>query len=352
MALRGVRCLAWVLLGDVLPPVSLPRLVATTAGLPQRVRPAHIFVAGGGVAAGAPSSPPTPEDGSAAALARGRELQQRGYLNEAADVLEGVLQAEHDEPDALLQLGEVRAQLGQPRQAASLADRLLNLDRLDPESRSFMLNRRGIYLRSAEDWTGARQSFELALERKWHGQGMNRHALRNLANLLHFHDFPSETAGADISTLERTIELYRAALGRKDALSTEAQRSIPSRPGEMHESVVGSPVDRSAVFSNLAAALLLAGRPGEAIAELELALEEASADVGRWSSSEIVYGEGQIGGGGQVVSTTTAEASAQRSRTTAYLWDSLLRAKLAAGDVAGAIAAGQWLAAFMDKAMD
>jgi len=140
-------------------------------------------------------------------------------------------------------------------------------------------------------------------------------------------------------TVERAIELYRAALGRNVALSTEeAQLSNLSGAGEKHERDVGGPIDRLAIFSKLAAALLSAGRPREAVAELELALAGMPAGMD-WTStgsnSSEVYSE-------QGRATTTVDSAAQ-SRATGVLWDSLLRAKVAAGDIAGAIAAGKLL---------
>ncbi|CAM9593879.1 unnamed protein product, partial [Ectocarpus fasciculatus] len=149
-------------------------------------------------------------------------------------------------------MAQALSQLGHAVRAAELLDRLLGLGQLTPESRSFVLNRRGNYLTSANDLPGARESYERALDRRGHGH-MNRHALYNLARLLHFHIFPSEISIPDFSTIERAVELYREALGQGG-------------------DGVGGPIDRSVIFRDMASALMLAGRLEEAIAELEYAL--------------------------------------------------------------------------------
>lgn len=96
-------------------------------------------------------------------------------------------------------------------------DRLLSLGNLNPDARYFMHNLRSIYLQSAKECIGARKSYELALEESGHGWGINRHAMRNLAALLHLHTFPLETEWPDFAILEQAIELYRAAIGRDDS---------------------------------------------------------------------------------------------------------------------------------------
>ncbi|CAM9759868.1 unnamed protein product, partial [Hapterophycus canaliculatus] len=85
-------------------------------------------------------------------IARGRQLFLEASFGEAAKVLEDVLKYKHDEPTALMHLAEVLGHLGLPLQAVELADRLLDQTGLTYQARSFMLNRRGIYLASARDW--------------------------------------------------------------------------------------------------------------------------------------------------------------------------------------------------------
>lgn len=272
-----------------------------------------------------------PDGVLAHAVARGRELLLKGSLHEAADVLQGVLASKEDEPGALLHLAEVVAQLGQPRRAVALADRLLGIERLTPEARSFMLNRRGLYQQAANDLTGARESFELALEWGGQGQGMNRHALWNLAALLHFTIFPSETVGPNFSTLERAIELYRVALGRDSTtLQTAFDSNPPGPESGSRDNDIGGPIDRFSVVTDLAAALLLAGRPGEAVVELEYALTELTASMDGENGNQLAAKATENG----------AAAAAARRTSTAFLWDSLSGARRAAGDVRGALAAG------------
>lgn len=359
MTSRGARCLlAWVLSSNLLSAVQRgaellqhPATATTTAAYQQqRVRRVQLFVAGGEAArAGSVSSgaerEPGPDGVLANAVARGLELLQQGSLHEAADVLEAVLASKDDEAGALLHLAEVVAQLGQPRRAVALADRLLGLERLTPEARSFMLNRRGLYLQSASDWRGARESYELALERGWQGQGINRHALWNLAALLHFHIFPSEAAvGPSFSTLERAIQLYRVALGRGN---TAIQTSASASGGTDND--IGGPVDRCSIFRDLAAALLLAGRPGEAVAELEDALTELTGSTesssSPWRSSQQINSEDSNQGVAKVTADRAAEAATTRV-SSAFLWDSLSGARRSAGDVPGALSAGQRVSSY------
>ncbi|CAM9506285.1 unnamed protein product [Ectocarpus sp. 12 AP-2014] len=315
---RVVRCLgALLLLPDALLTPRIPGRWGTAA---------HLLVTGRlasstpGTAAGAPS-----EEAVASAVARGQELLLGGLLHEAADVLEGVLESEPEEPKALLHLAQALSQLGHPVRAAELLDRLLGLGQLTPESRSFVLNRRGIYLMAANDFTAARQSYERALDGRGHGH-INRHALYNLARLLHFHILPSEITIPDFSIIERAIELYREALG-------------PGGDG------IGGPIDRSAVLRDMAAALMLAGRVEEAIAELEYATADLSEDLENATTSSISSkrycdGDADKSGGVEEEALTTAETAA-RNKTAAFLWDSLSSARSAAGDVSGAVAAGR-----------
>lgn len=341
MISRGYQCLlAWVLAGDLLSTgqraadfLQPPATATTTATIQlQRVQ---LFVAGAQDFRVQSASPGTegevaPDGGLAHAVARGRELLQKGSLHDAAEVLQGVLASKDDEPSALLLLAEVASQLGQPHRAVVITNRFLGLD-LTPEVRSFMLNRRGLYLRDVNDLTGAQESYELALEVGWQGQGINRLALRNLAALLHFHVFPSETAaGPNFSALERAIELYRVALGRgSTALQTALDSNTPgSEIRSQDNGGIGGPIHHHSVFRELAAALLLAGRPREAIAELEYAVTELGSEDGNHVVAKPTADEGTAG--------TT------RSMDTALLWDSLSVARRAAGDVPGALAAGQW----------
>lgn len=304
---RVVRCVvAWLLLWDTL----------FTPWIPGRCT-VHLLVTGRsasstpGTAAEAPSG-----EAVALAVARGQELLLGGFLHEAADVLEGVLESTPDDPEALLHLAQALSQLGRPLRAAKLLDRLLGLGQVTPESRSFVLNRRGIYLMSANDFTGARESYERALDRRGHGH-MNRHALYNLARLLHFHILPSEMAMPDFSIIERAIELYREALGRGG-------------------DGIGGPIDRSVIVRDMAAALMLAGRLEEAIEELEYALAEMWEEVESTTTTTISSKGGVV----EVAALTTTEAAA-RNKTAAFLWDSLSSARSAAGDISGAVAAGK-----------
>lgn len=314
---RVFRCLvAWLLLPDALLTPWIPGRWGTAVHLLVTGRPASSTP---GIAAGGPF-----EEAVASAVARGQELLLGGLLHEAADVLEGVLESEPEEPKALLHLAQALSQLGHPARAAELLDRLLGLDQVTPQSRSFVLNRRGIYLMAANDFTGARESYERALEGHGHGH-INRHALYNLARLLHFHILPSEISIQDFSIIQRAIELYREALG-------------PGGDG------IGGPIDRSVIFRDMAAALMLAGRVEEAIAELEYATAEMSEDVENATTSTISSkrysdGDGDTSGGVEVAALTAVEAA--RNKTAAFLWDSLSSARSAAGDISGAVAAGK-----------
>ncbi len=353
MTWRRSRCLAaFLVLGDALLPFPLRRgefddcpPTAGRAGHTQRARWVQLFVAGDEASPLEPSTPLTLEEESAAravlasAVARGQELLLEGSLHEAADVLQRVLAAKHDEPGALLHLAEVFAQLGQPRRAVVLADRLLSLAQLTAEAQSFTLNRRGLYQQLVGDWIGARESYELALECVEHSHSRNRLALWNLARLLHFHVFPSETLGPDFSTLERAIELYRAALGRDGGTTAITQDSKPRPRDNPQGDSIGGPIDRSSIARDLAAALSLAGRPGEAVAELENVLIETDSTN---TSIGDRYLESETGGNVTVQGKATSSADINRKKTTAFLWDSLASARRAAGDLPGAVTAGQW----------
>lgn len=358
MSLRGSRCLlciaCWVLAGDLFSApfqraAELLQRWATTATATQRqqrVRRVQLFVAGEQAAPAPPTSSSTeretaPDGALARAVARGQELLLKGSLDEAAAVLQGVLVSKGDDPGALLHLAEVVAQLGQPRRAVELVDRLLDLELLTPEATSFMLNRRGQYLRSDKDWAAARESYELAVEIAGQGQRINRHALWNLAVLFHSQVSPSETVGPNFSTLERAIELYRVALGRD---STDS--NPPGLASGSQENDIGGPVDRCSVLRGLVAALLLAGRAEEAVAELEYALMELTASTDgsdhQWTSSD----QFNIENGHQMTSRETPEETpeeATRRTDAALLWDRLSSARGAAGDVPGALAAGEWV---------
>lgn len=358
MTLGVFRSLAALLvLGNALLRIPSPRrfvteLLQAAPATALHERRVLILVAGDATVATASQPPSTvapagTDDFLASAVAHGRELLLQGSLREAADVLDGVLASQHDEPSALLHLAEVLAQLGQLRRATVLVDRLLSLGRLTPEARSFMFNRRGNYLKSATDWTGARKSYELALEEGGYGHSVNRHALWNLASLLHFHIFPSETAGQGLSTLERAIELYLAALGRDG--STPAHDSTPSDlRGKKQGDDIGGPVDHLSILRDLAGALLLAGRPEEAVAELEYFLAGTlTKSKSSWSrSSNASSNRNERGnsddsnGANPVGAVATADAAAM-TKSRAFLWDSLSGARVAAGDVSGAVAAGQ-----------
>ncbi|CAM9872834.1 unnamed protein product, partial [Scytosiphon promiscuus] len=293
----------------------------------------------------------------ASAIARGRQLLLEGSLHEAAEVLQDVLLSKHDEPTALMHSAEVLAQMGRPLQAAELADRLLDQRLLTVQARSFMFNRRGIYLASAGDWTGARQSYELAVETGGQGQVpmVNKHALCNLANLYHFHVFRAETTRPDFSILERAIELYRAALVQDDASATASE--VKGCGDGAQEDGIGGEIDRPSTCRHLAAALVLAGRPGEAVSHLQHTLSQLSIEAGtssiknssregRNSGSEAgrEAASGEVGIAPAAVPAATVEetsATAEEKKSTAFLMDSLSSARSAAGDLAGAVTAGQ-----------
>lgn len=334
----------WLLLSSISNPFGLE---TTAAESHQPVGQTHVLVAADDTAT---------DELQASAIASGRQLFLEGSLQEAADVLQDVLASKHDEPTALMHLSDVLSHMGRPLQAVELADRLLGQSRLTTQARSFMLNRRGSYLASAGDWTNARQSYELAIETGGRGQAgmVNRHALYNLAVLHHFNLFRSETGTPDFSILERAIELYRAALGQNDTSPTAIDFEGPGKG--VRADGIGGAIDRPSVFRHLAAALVLAGRPGEAISQIQRSLSELSVDPGTkiFKSCRMEgYGGGSVVGDkkggpcdpeGAATAATTAAATTdmkERKKATAYLLDSLSGARSAAGDVHGAISAGQ-----------
>lgn len=270
-------------------------------------------------------------DAVAFSVARGRRLQLEGSLHEAAAVLEGVLSSNQNEPAALLHLAEVYQELGEPRRAAAAADQLLAMDQLTVEARSFVLNLRGIYVKSVGDLVGARESYELALSQ---GGKVNRHALYNLALLLHYPTTPTyNTPPPDISALEQAIGFYRAALGRGSASSSTLPSLLTTgAPEELgrRDDGIGGPVDRASVSRHLASALSQAGRPTEAVAELEQALLPQTWEMD--ASGERFPSEGGL---------EAAARGRQGDKEAATLWDSLARAKYAVGDVLGAVDAGK-----------
>lgn len=356
MTWTGSRCLvAWILAGDALISV-LPSWEwdspVLTASFREIVAVRTLFFANAAVLKGSnPTLPATTADasspprkpttaavtdktygpGTAAYVALGRRLQLEGSLHKAAAVLEDVVAWNENEPTALLHLAGVYEELGDARRATATADRLLDVDQLTVEARSFVLNLRGIYLKSAGDLDGARESYELAISQD--GQD-NRHAFYNLALLLHYSFFPESQPDPPVLLLEQAIELYRAALGRGNTspalplpstqLGTEARED-----SARWNDGVGGPVDRTSVSRDLAAALSQAGRPAEAVAELEQALSliREMDDSGETHPSEGGLGAAAGRGGG--------------GKDAAVLWNSLAGAKLAVGDVFGAVDAGK-----------
>lgn len=357
MTWTGSRCLvAWVLAGDALLSV-LPSCEWEIPLLEASIRDVStvktLFSANAAILKGSNPSPPATADvpsspprepttaavaekgngkNTAASVAHGRRLQLEGSLHEAAAVLEEVLAANENEPTALLYLAGVYQELGEPRRATATADRLLDVGQLTVEARSFVLNLRGICLKSAGDLNGALESYELAVSQN--GQD-NRHALYNLALLLHYSIFPESPPDTSTSVLllEQAVEYYRAALGRGNAPPALSSLSTQLRDGTRQEvdrlnDGVGGPVNRAAVSRDLASALSQAGRPTEALAELEQALSET------WevdASGGIYLNEGGLG----------AAVAAEGRRYAAVLWDSLAGAKFAVGDIFGAVDAGK-----------
>ena len=232
MTWTGSRCLvAWVLAGDALlsglPSCEWdsPLLKASFCDAPA-FRTPFLAIAAAVLKGSNPSSSPRESTtagvteksngkNKAAFVAHGRRLHLEGSLHEAAAVLEDVLASDENEPTALLHLAGVYQELGDPRRATVAVDRLLDVGQLTVEARSFVLNLRGIYLTSAGDLDGARESYELALLSQ-DGQD-NRHALYNLALLLHYSMVPESQPDTSVLLIEQAIGLYRAALGRGNA---------------------------------------------------------------------------------------------------------------------------------------
>lgn len=284
----------------------------------------------------APGEKPRHEtDVSIDSVARGRELLLRGSFREAAVILEQAVSTNAAEPAALLFLAEAYQALGQPRRTVELADQILALD-VSIETKSFVLNRRGICLRQIGDLAGARESYERAVR-----DGLdNRHAMYNLGHLLHYTAFPGSPH--DFSVLLRAIELYRGALGRPDSspsvlsltLSAEENggrhASAPAKKGARESTAnsdgIGGPLNTLAVLNDLSGALVQAGRPGEATSELEHALALVTGGLGRGNERGGDLDAAHSEGGG---------------KEEAYLWDTLRRARHDAGDHVGAVAAGK-----------
>lgn len=259
-------------------------------------------------------------------LAQGYELIRRRSFEEAARVLEEVIASgrAEDEPIALLHLAEVYQNLQQPERAVGLLDLLLQVD-LSADATSFILNRRGIYLKSAGDSVGARQSYELALIERHD----NRHACYNLAALFHLSIFP---ATSDFSMLLHAIDLYRAALGRprEGAVvpSIQAPTSVPAAN-------LGGPVNRLDVSQDLAVALLQAGRADEAIEELENVF---FYKWGEGSGKETARGEPIVAPVDRAAADTPEPAAPMEK---AIMWGRLANAKIEARDLPGAVVAGE-----------
>lgn len=323
-----------------------------TASFSEIVAVRTLFLANAAILKGSNPTPPATPDASssphepttaavtdkpdgpdtAAYVAHGRRLQLEGSLHKAAAVLEDVVASNENEPTALLYLAGVYQELGDPRRATATADRLLDVDQLTIEARSFVLNLRGIYLKSAGDLDGARESYELAVVSQ--DGDINRHASYNLAVLLHYSVLPESHPDSPVLLLEQAIGLYRAALGRGNASpalpSSSTQLGAEAREdGVRWSDGIGGPVDRASVSRDLAAALSQAGRPAEAVAELEQALSLIweMDDSGETHPSEGGLGAASGRGGG--------------GKDAAVLWNSLAGAKLAVGDVFGAVDAGK-----------
>lgn len=219
-----------------------------------------------------------------------KDLFQGRRFAEAADVLEA-LRARNEDPIFRVHLADAYYNLGQTRRAVTVLDSLVSDNSLGDnrmeESRleSFVLNRRGIILAEAGDILGARESYKRALANQ-----KNRHAMYNLAMLLHYSVFPTAAASGSISILGRAIELYQEALGDASIIKTmslsstaksrlvlpraehiESENSTPAQ----HEEI-GGPVDRVAVSQDLAIALLEVGRAHEAVIVMENAMMESN----------------------------------------------------------------------------
>lgn len=227
---------------------------------------------------------------TASSLVLVEDLFRGRRFAEAADVLEA-LRPQNEDPIIRVHLADAYYNLGQTRRALTVLNSLVSdnsvSDTRVEESRleSFVLNRRGIILAEAGDILGARESYERALAHQ-----KNRHAIYNLAMLLHYSVFPAAAASDSILVLVRAIELYHEALGGASAIKTfsssstannrlvlprteyiESKNSTPAR----HEEI-GGPVDRVAVSQDLAIALLEVGRAREAVVVLENAMIESN----------------------------------------------------------------------------
>lgn len=371
MLLHGTRCLlVWVLLDDTLKSAvstlvpwkdallhddaahllsNRSNRIRLSVQAAEAPRPESTTTTAGNGAGGVPASPRTTNnpitptagekprherDVPIDSVARGRALLLQGSFREAAVILEQAVSTNAAEPAALLFLAEAYQALGQPRRTVELVDQLLALD-VPVETKSFVLNRRGICLRRIGDLAGARESYELAVR-----DGLdNRHAMYNLAHLLHYAAFPRSPH--DFSILLRAIELYRGALGRPDSgASVRSPTLQAAETGGRHASAtlkkgarestaksdeIGGPLDTLPVLNDLSDALVQAGRPGEAASELEHAL----ALVTGW-----------LGSGGDRGRGVDAAHSEGHSKEEAFLWDTLRRARDDAGDHVGAVAAG------------
>lgn len=253
-----------------------------------------------------------------------------------------------------LRRAKIHHEAGEQRYAVEALDQLLGIEGLTPEATSFVLNRKGIYLLAAGDVSGAQESYELALR----GGQNNRHALTNLALLLHHHIFPHRPS--ELWILSRAIEMYRAALGRDDASlpsfpsatfsrhSEGNSRKLPKTPtlglvqklGEgveantqepvLSDGGIGGPIEKTLVSIELATALSQAGHADKAVFELEFTLAQISGFTtavqqemdSRQADAEIRVAEGS------------------NTRDAAALWDRLASARFNAGDFHGAVAAG------------
>lgn len=356
----------------------LPVVAATTADQPQplqKVAPSSgIKVAPTSAQDLTPGTQAEAEEDTANLVSHARELLTAGSLDRAAAVLEGVLASTSDEPTALLLLAEVYHALAQPERAVAVVERLLKFPLVSSEARSFILNRQGIYLQSANDFEGARKSYDLAVQDGQH----NRHALYNHAVLLHYTIFP-ETA-SDLSLLLRAVDLYRAALERGPASQPPSTRLFkpqqthdgrknptdktdwPDPPmgggripfnqrkdaensagptlsngltkvdetrelEDVHDDGIGGHVQSVMVSIHLASALSQIGRSWEAVRELERTLQEHFA--------------GGLAGQHNGASRDARDATWLTARKeAAAVWNGISNARLDAGDGPGAVHAG------------
>lgn len=256
-----------------------------------------------------------------------------------------------------LRRAEFHHEAGEQRHAVEALDRFLGIEGLTQEVTSFVLNRKGIYLLAAGDVSGAQESYELALR----GGQDNRHALTNLASLLHHHIFPQRPT--ELWILSRAIEMYRTALGRDDASLLSSPSALPLQHSEgncrklpqthtlglaagvqkLGEGVeddkeelassdcgIGGPIEKSTVSIELATALSQAGHADKAVAELELTLAQIS---GFTTAVQQEVDSGQA-------HADMRAAVGSNARDAAALWDRLASARFNTGDFRGAVAAG------------